>query len=55
MYTNILIFAAGIYLVLVSMLMSTKNLQSLILFKAIPFALGLANILIAVKIFGWFG
>jgi len=55
MYTNILIMAAGIYLILVSMLMKTKNMQSFMLFKGIPFGLGLANILIAVKLFGWLG
>ena len=53
MYTNILILAAGIYLVLISMWMDTKNMRSFILFRAIPFLLGLASTLIAVKQFGW--
>ena len=49
----IIVLLAGVYLVLSAMLMDTKNIQSFIIFKAVPFLLGLASIIIAVKALGW--
>ena len=44
---------AGLYLILFVFTMNTKNFISTVIFKFIPFVIGLFNILYAIKLFGW--
>lgn len=52
MYWNTILASAGVYSILMAMIMNTKNIKSLIIFKAIPFFLGLGTLLYALKEFG---
>ncbi len=48
-----ILLITGIYLLLLGMSMRTKNFVSFLIFKATPFLLGLASILIMVSTMGW--
>ena len=43
----------GILLIASGLIVTTENTRSSIMFKFIPVALGLVNVLYAVKLYGW--
>jgi hypothetical protein len=42
---------AGIYFIILSLALNTKNFRSSLIFKIIPFFLGLGNIIVALNLF----
>ena len=49
----VIVLITGIWLASQAFIMKTKNMQSSIYFKVIPFFLGVANLLFAAKLFNW--
>jgi hypothetical protein len=49
MITNVVVMIASAYLFLISFMMSTNNFASMLLFKFVPFALGIGTLLVALK------
>lgn len=47
-----IVLLLGIYTMWFVLIMNTKNFISTLVFKLIPFLLGIGNILIALKLFG---
>ncbi len=52
MITTIVLTVAGVYLVMVAQLMSTKNIRSGVIFKVIPMLIGIACLVLAAKAVG---
>ena len=50
-YTNIITLITGIFMIIFAFAMSTKNLRSALIFKIIPFFLGISNLAIAAKLY----
>lgn len=50
---NIVLLISGVYLIIAGLSIHTKNLKSAIIFKIIPFFLGLTHLFYAAKLFGW--
>lgn len=48
-----LLIANGVFFVPFSMIMHTKNIQSCLLFKIIPFSLGVVTIIAGASLKGW--
>lgn len=48
-----IILIAGLYLLFIGFLMSTKDITSFLIFKFFPFLLGLVLVFHAVKSLGW--
>lgn len=53
MVMGIILMICGVYWTANALLLNTKNWQSALLFKVIPFFTGLANIVCAMDLFGW--
>lgn len=45
---------SGFYSIIFSFLMSTKNFRSALIFRILPFFLGLGCLFSSCKLFGWF-
>jgi len=54
LFHQLILIVTGIYLVMGALTMNTKNLLSAVLFKVIPFFLGLGCLFSAGKLIGWF-
>ncbi len=48
------LFVAGIYLVIIGQVLTTKNLRSAFLFKVLPTLIGFACFVVALKVVEWF-
>lgn len=44
---------SGAYLILISFVLDTHNVQSTVLFKVIPLFLGLGSLFVGLKLLGW--
>lgn len=53
MIMGIILMVCGAYWISNALLLSTKNWQSAMLFKVIPFFTGLATMVCAMDLFGW--
>lgn len=53
MIMGIILMVCGAYWIANALLLNTKNWQSAMLFKVIPFFTGLATIVCAMDLFGW--
>lgn len=53
MTMGVVLVVCGIYWIAGALIVNTKNWQSALLFKVIPFFTGLANIVCAMDAFGW--
>ncbi len=51
--TTAVLFAAGIYLIVVAQISTTKNIKSAMIFKALPTSIGIACLILAAKSIGW--
>lgn len=45
--------ASGVYMIVMALLMRTKGTMSAVLFKIIPFFLGLGSLFVGLKLPGW--
>ena len=52
MFQTVLLFVSGLYLLFVGLAMSTKNYQSMFLFKFVPVILGGGLLLLGLKAVG---
>jgi hypothetical protein len=50
---EIIVLVSGVFMIVFSLIMNTKNLKSSIVFKVIPFFLGLADIFVFAVLMGW--
>lgn len=53
-FVNTMPFVTGVYLILIALLMNTENIRSAMLFKVIPFFLGVSCLFTSGKLLGWF-
>ena len=49
-----IVLGGAVYLASLGILMNTRNLKSGVLFKLIPIGLGIAELIVAGKLYGWF-
>ena len=53
MIMEIILMVCGAFWIISALMTNTKNIQSAIFFKVIPFFTGLATIVCAMDLFGW--
>lgn len=53
LFINLVPLVTGIFLVFSALIMITENIVSHMLLKMILFLLGLSNLFVAIKLFGW--
>jgi uncharacterized protein YebE (UPF0316 family) len=50
---GIISLITAIWMITLSLLLSTKDMISTIIFKVIPFFIGIANLIMGLKLLGW--
>lgn len=50
---EIILMVCGVFWIIFSLITITRNIQSAIVYKVIPFFTGLATIMCAMDLFGW--
>jgi hypothetical protein len=53
MFSQIVILITACWLILWAFIIKTENIQSSLIFKAVPFGLGMCCLYVSAKMFGW--